>query len=63
MNLDPRDVVIRMGEGMLDDTDDPCLQCLIVRDIVVGVNLNLHNGLTAHRVVATLHTTRRPVMA
>ena len=43
VDLDPRDVIARIGQGALNDTDDPCLQRFVMLNIVVGVNLNLHS--------------------
>jgi hypothetical protein len=45
MNLDPRDVIARMGQGALNGTYDPCRQRFVLLDVAVGINLNLHSVL------------------
>ena len=62
MDLNPRDVVARMGKRILDYTDDPGLQRFVLPDIVVGVYLNLHSGRISMRSRTMPQVTRRPVM-
>ncbi len=43
VDLDPSDVIARMGQGALNDTCNPCFQRFVMLDIVIGINLNLQS--------------------
>lgn len=54
MNLDPRDVIAVPGQGVFDFACGPSRQCLVAFNVVVGIDLDLHDFFLCDEMAACL---------